>query len=165
MTRQVPRPLLNLILRLILGIVFIYSGLVKIWSPFSFADSIASYHILPSGAINVLAIGLPPLEIISGLLLLAGIYIRVGILTISSMLTLFSIALLSTIIRGISIDCGCFGKSSWLDSNPWFALIRDLLLLWAGIYLYVYYLAMSRDGTNIVLKASSLDDATSRLNN
>jgi len=154
MIRQESRSLVSFILRSILGVVFIYSGVLKILSPLSFADSIASYRIVPSNAINLLASGLPPLEILSGLLLITGFNVRVGILTVSLMLTAFSIALLSVIIRGLSIDCGCFGGSFWIDSNPWFALIRNLVLLCAGIYLYSCYLAIRQGESKSLIKAS-----------
>ena len=55
---------------LILGGVFLYAGAVKMRDPLAFADSIASFKILSMILINPLALSLPPLEILTGLILI-----------------------------------------------------------------------------------------------
>lgn len=140
MTSHLSKRMLDLTARVILGSVFIYSGIVKSASPIQFADSIASYNILSPYFINLVATSLPLLEIACGFFVLTGFYIRVGLLTIFAMLAVFTAALLSAIIRGLSIECGCFGESSWLEANPWIASSRDLVLLAMAGYLYIDYL-------------------------
>ena len=54
---------------------------------------------------------------------------RIGALGILGMLSVFAGALGVALLRGLSIDCGCFGAHSWLDMNLWMALFRDLILL------------------------------------
>lgn len=136
-------PLMNLasclVSRIILGVIFIYSGTLKMENPLQFADSIAAYRILPESAINLVAMGLPPFEIACGLLTLIGAYIRIGTLAITSMLTIFVVAISCSIIRGLPITCGCFGGASWLESNPWAAIVRDALLLVLSILVYRHY--------------------------
>ncbi len=123
--------------RLILGIVFIYAAMVKIGSPQEFADSIAAYQILPFPVINPVALGLPLFEFACGLLVLTGFYFRIGVLGILAMLAVFIAALELALLRGLSVSCGCFGAHSWLDSDPWVVLIRDLILLGIAVFLYV----------------------------
>ena len=122
--------------RLILAAVFIYAAILKIGSPLDFADSIAAYQLLPAAAINILALGLPIFELVCGILVLTGLFLRVGTLGILAMLGIFTVAIITALIRGLNIDCGCFGSHSWLDSSPWIALIRDLILI--GLSLLVY---------------------------
>jgi putative oxidoreductase len=122
--------------RLILGGVFMYAALVKIGSPQEFADSIAAYRILPFSVINLLALGLPLFEFTCGLLVLTGFFFRVGVLGILGLLAVFITAFAFTLLRGLSVDCGCFGTHSWFDSNPWIVLIRDGLLLGISVLLY-----------------------------
>jgi putative oxidoreductase len=115
--------------RFLLGAIFIYAALSKINSPQDFADTIAAYQVLPTAVINLLALGLPPFEFVCGLLVLSGFHIRIGALGILGMLVIFLGALFMALLRGLSIDCGCFGGHSWLDANPWVAFCRDLVLL------------------------------------
>ena len=129
--------------RFLLGAIFIYAAISKIGSPQDFADKIAAYQILPASAINLLALGLPPFELICGLLVLSGFYMRIGALGILGMLSLFAAALGIALFRGLSIDCGCFGGHSWLDGNPWIALTRDLFLL--GLAVVVYRIGQQRE--------------------
>ncbi len=129
--------------RIVLGGIFIYAAILKIGSPLEFADSIASYRLLPSLIINLLALGLPPFELICGLLLLTGYFCRTGLLSIISMLVIFLAAMVSVIARGLPINCGCFGMHSWLDTNPWISVSRDALLLLFAVYAYGYYIRQS----------------------
>ena len=94
--------------RLVLGGVFIYAAILKMRAPQDFADSIASYHILPDPIINLWAFGLPLFELIGGLFLLTGYMCRIGLLSIMTMLLVFLGAILSALLRGLSINCGCF---------------------------------------------------------
>jgi len=122
--------LLDVAIRIILGAVFVYAGWVKVVDPLPLADSIASFKMLPRMLVNPLALGLPAFEIAAGLLLLVGWTRRVAALAIVTVTAVFAIAMLSALIRGINVDCGCFGAGG--DSSlltMWLHLARDLLLL------------------------------------
>lgn len=124
----------------LLGAVFVYAAIFKLLSPQDFADSIAAYQIIPVSIVNLLALGLPPFEFVCGLSVITGVFPRLGILGIIIMLVVFMIALTSVLIRGISINCGCFDAHSWFDSNPWVALVRDAFLLTISILAYRFYI-------------------------
>ena len=134
---------LVLLLRLFLGGLFIYSGLSKIISSKDFADTLASYRILPDAVINLTASGLPFFELACGTLVITGFLVRVGVLGILSMMLTFTAALLSVMMRGVSIDCGCFGPHSWLDTSPTFSLLRDVVLFLVAFFLYWHYLLLA----------------------
>lgn len=103
---------LLLIIRVTLGFIFIYAGAVKISNPEEFAISISNYRLFPNLIINFFAIILPWIEIISGILLLFGIAVKENSAIIFSLLSVFTIAIIISLFRGISIDCGCFGKGT-----------------------------------------------------
>jgi putative oxidoreductase len=124
------------IIRFILGGVFIYAAISKIGAPQQFADNIASYQILPFAVVNVMAMGLPWFELICGLSVLTGFLIRMGALGILAMLGVFIVALAAALLRGLSIDCGCFGIQSWDESIPWIGFIRDSILLLLALWIY-----------------------------
>ena len=125
-----------LIARLIVGGAFIYAGILKMYSPLDFADNIAAYRLLPADTINFMALGLPPFEIICGLLVVAGFHIRIGAIGISTMLLVFMGAIGTALKKGLIIDCGCFGGHSWFESNLWIALARDGVLLLLAMFIY-----------------------------
>lgn len=122
--------------RILLGGIFIYAAISKIISPREFADTIAAYEILPGSVINLVAMGLPLFELACGFLVLSGFHLRLGALGILGMLSVFAGALGVALIRGLSIDCGCFGAHSWLETNPWIALSRDAILLVVAVVVY-----------------------------
>ena len=55
------------VLRLGLSGVFVYAGALKIRDPQSFAESVASFRLLPVSLINPAALTLPVLEVLAGL--------------------------------------------------------------------------------------------------
>jgi uncharacterized membrane protein YphA (DoxX/SURF4 family) len=126
-----------LIVRLIAAGVFLYAGWQKLWAPQEFADGIAAYRILPPQLINVFALTLPPLELITGSLLLIGFQRRLAAFSALLMIAIFTMALASAIARGLTIDCGCFGAAPSTKYGLMFALLRDLVM---GVALLILYL-------------------------
>jgi len=129
-------------LRWALAAVFIIAGCKKMGSPQAFADSIASFAILPNGLIALLALGLPPFEILAGLAIITGVQRRPALLGLALLTAVFMVVLGSAIARGLSIDCGCFGSGSPSPHEAWFALGRDVPIL--AVALFLYLVAMMR---------------------
>jgi putative oxidoreductase len=114
--------------RLILGAVFIYASLEKIQNPAGFAQAIYNYRMVPESLINIMAIVLPWLELICGVLIIVGVFVRGSALLIGAMLAVFIVALSSAILRGLDISCGCFT----LEGGRGIAgktLVEDILLM------------------------------------
>ena len=65
--------LLALPARLLLGAVLLYAGFTKLNDAWRFAEMIANYRLLPAQANQVLALTLPWLEVILGLLLILSV--------------------------------------------------------------------------------------------
>ncbi len=126
---------LALAFRLLLGATFIYAGVYKIGYAGEFAESIASYQIVPYWAVNILAIIFAWTELICGMLLVAGIRSKSAVTMIGVMLALFTAAMSITLIRGISTGCGCF---SGVDAPmTWKAPARNII--WIAMAVHVYY--------------------------
>lgn len=121
--------------RVILSFIFIYAGADKISDPAGFSQAIQNYKLFPSVIINFLAITVPWLELVCGLLLLVGINTRENSLIISSMLFLFTLAIGISMVRGLNFDCGCFGRPSPIG---WQRLLENFSLLIIGIVLILY---------------------------
>ena len=116
--------------RLVLGGVFIYASLDKIANPAEFAKAIGNYHVLPFGLENLLALFLPWLELLTGILLIAGIMVDGATILIISMNIVFIFAISQALARGISIECGCFSVSTEGGNNIGFqTILRDFVYL------------------------------------
>ena len=120
--------------RIILGFIFIYSGIIKINDTPGFSNSVYNYKLLPDFLINFLAIILPWIELSTGLLLILGITIKENALIISTLLIIFIIAIIINLFRGLDIDCGCFGTVNGTKIGLT-KLIENTILLIMGILL------------------------------
>jgi putative oxidoreductase len=123
--------------RLGLGAVFLYAGAIKVRSPQPFADSIASFDLLPAALINPLALGLPIFELAVGGLLVLGRLVRPAALSTLGLTGIFALALSLALARGLKVDCGCFGSGRTTGgTGEWLSLGRDLLLFAGASVLY-----------------------------
>lgn len=112
--------------RLLLGATFAYAGWIKMQDVTGFAGDIAAYRILPYQWNFLVAASLPYVEFFAGVLLLINRRVRPASLLLGLLLLVFLAALGSVMIRGLEIDCGCFGEVSSSQSQ---AFWRDLGLL------------------------------------
>jgi putative oxidoreductase len=123
------------ILSCCLSLVFVYAGFIKIIGSFAFYQDVRAYHLIPDQWAWVWAHSLPWLEIVTGVALLAKPTRLASSLIISLLLLLFMSALLSSWIRGLNIDCGCFGEGGAHSNYAWY-LSRDSLMLLVSLYLF-----------------------------
>ena len=138
---KVTQPWLTLLARLILGGVLFAAGALKIGSLQKSAMAVRAYELLPVSLANFLGYTLPWIEIGVGLLLIAGVAVRISGLIGAFTMLAFIIAIAQAWARGLSIDCGCFGGGGAIDPEDTKYLseiIRDIGLLILGIYLYFY---------------------------
>lgn len=129
-------PWMGLLLRVYVGGVFVYASMYKINYPGEFAETIASYQLLPYWAVNLTALIMPWLELASGVLLVLGVRTKSAAALVGGMLLLFSLVILVTLLRGIPIGCGCF--TSVEEPLGWGTLWRDLLWLAMTLQVYIF---------------------------
>ena len=120
-----------------LAAVFIYAGVEKMGDALQFADSIAAFAILPAAFISLLALSLPPFEIVCGLLLLWPSTRRVAALAIVLISVVFFSALLSALARGLTLDCGCFGIGAPSRPRMWIELGLNVVLAGGSLLIYL----------------------------
>jgi uncharacterized membrane protein YphA (DoxX/SURF4 family) len=124
-----------LTLRVGLGLVFIYAGILKIRDPIAFAGSVAAYKVLPYLFNYLVAATIPWLEATCGILLIIGFRVRAASGIVAAMNILFILLLASTIVRGLDIDCGCF-RQGGEKTSAWIAIMRDVLFLSVALILF-----------------------------
>ncbi len=129
MRRLIDNDYLTMFSRLLIGVVFIYASIYKIADPTSFAKSIWYYHLVPGSLINLVALILPWLELLCGLALIFGVFYRGAVVWLNILTVVFIAALISTIARGLDIDCGCFKAGQTATGPAWKSLWFDVGLL------------------------------------
>ncbi len=127
--------MLPFLLRVGLGGVFLAAGLLKIGHAADLAASIAAFRIgLPPPLVAIIALALPPCEVLLGIYLVIGVGLRYSALVASLVLALFVGVVASLVVRHIPAPCGCFGPH---DTQPasWLTVARDAILLACALYL------------------------------
>jgi putative oxidoreductase len=114
--------------RIALGALFVFAGATKVYDPGAFAIEIQRYNLIPWLPGALASVYLPWLEILAGMLLVLKRFERGALFLITCLLLVFSFALASATFRGLSIDCGCFGKA-FTATGTIFPLVRNILLL------------------------------------
>jgi uncharacterized membrane protein YphA (DoxX/SURF4 family) len=130
-------PVFQILCRAALGGVFIWASLSKIGDPAAFAQSIAHYKIVTEPLlINLAAVILPWVEFAAGALLILNVWPRGAWTILAGLVLAFSVLIVTTMVRGIDIACGCFGSAD--DSRVGLGLlVRDLALLLPVILIFL----------------------------
>jgi len=116
-----------LVLRVVLGAIFIYSAWSKLKDSWAlFAMAVDSYQLLPLWAVEWVARTLPWLELLIGVLLIAGRWMRLATVATSLLLLVFFGLMVRAHAKGMEINCGCFGPGEVIS---WRTLLRDGALL------------------------------------
>ncbi|MEC3978479.1 MauE/DoxX family redox-associated membrane protein [Amycolatopsis sp. H20-H5] len=95
--------------RLGLAAIWLISGALKISDSGQTYIAVKAYDVLPSGLVSPVATALPLIELALGLLLLFGLGIRIVSVLSILMFAVLIAAIAQSWVRGLSIDCGCFG--------------------------------------------------------
>lgn len=126
--------------RVVLGGTLLYAGIVKLLEPGQALQAVQAYRILPPSVDDVVAIGLPLLEMVVGVLLLLGLGTRLAAWVAGGLMIIFIAGVASAWIRGLSIDCGCFGGGGDVapTSKAWrytSEILRDVSLSLVAVWL------------------------------
>lgn len=136
-SRATVMAVISAIARFGLAAVWLYSGAVKLANPLDSHMAVAAYQILPESMVSPVATALPALELILGLMLLLGVFLRPAAAVSAVIMLGFIAGIISAWARGLQIDCGCFGGGGTNpDANAFTylqSIARDgLFLLFAG---------------------------------
>lgn len=126
-----------LVCRILLGTVFIVASIDKIANTNNFITSILNYKIVDITLATVAATFLPPLELLTGICLILGIYPKASSIIITSLLFIFTIFVISALVRGLDISCGCFSQDPNVDRIGYKKIIENFVLMIIGGYLII----------------------------
>ena len=132
--------LIGLLARLILGVTLVWAGVIKVTSPALSAQAVRAFQILPWDLAGYVGYALPVVEILVGLLLVTGLMTRAAAVVGGLLMVAFIIGIISVWVRGLSIDCGCFGGGGTIASSQTQYLkdvLRDAGLVLCAAWLVV----------------------------
>ncbi len=122
------------------GILFIFSGLIKANDPIGFGYKLQEYFAVfhmsfLDGWATGIAILLCMLEILFGALLLLGIFRNFVVKGLLATIIFFTFLTFVSAAFKVVTSCGCFGDA--IPLTPWQSFSKDLVLLLLIIFLYI----------------------------
>jgi uncharacterized membrane protein YphA (DoxX/SURF4 family) len=144
-------PWISTVARLGLAAVFLIAGGLKVGDLAASGRAVNAYDLMSYDTAKIVGAVQPFLEIALGLLLLAGLAVRLSAAIGAVLLVVFIAGIASAWARGLQIDCGCFSKGGELTGGRTaeygLEILRDLgFLVLAGILLVKPRTRYSVDG-------------------
>jgi len=120
-----------LLLRLVIGGLFVFAGVLKLADPAAFAMAIDGYGMVSWSTAKLLSRALPILEVATGLGLILDF--KGALALIVAQLLVFMGVVGYAVHLGLDVDCGCFGPQSGVPTegggNLRETLLRDGAML------------------------------------
>jgi uncharacterized membrane protein YphA (DoxX/SURF4 family) len=129
-----------LVLRIGFGLLLTAASIDKILHPLAFAQAVENYGVIGENLSYWVAVWLPWLEALTGLLLIFGLWRNAAIWINALLMTLFLALVLQAYARGLDISCGCFRLEDASSIGPG-KLIQNLLFNLLAIVLLILYQA------------------------
>jgi len=122
------------VLRLGFGILLVAASADKIIHPFGFAQAVENYRVIGEGLSRWVAVWLPYLELLVGLLLILGVWKDAAVLTNALLMLTFLFLIMQAYFRGLDIRCGCFttGEGSSIGVSK---ILENLLFAGFSVFL------------------------------
>jgi len=146
-------------MRLYMGVVFIMASLYKIYEPYLFGLSVATYQMAPLELINIFAIVLPWVELFVGIAFIVGFWTRANGALIVAMMLMFLVALSWALSHDLQMSCGCFASQETADEIGIHTIFRDLA--WLVLALFPTVFDDGRFGLDGLLNKRNLKKVTS----
>jgi len=109
--------------RLFVGALLLYAAWTKVPDMAAFAQDVANYRLLPPAAVPVAAAAVVGVELVVGAALILGFWVRPAATVAAALLALFTAGIAQALLRGIDLNCGCFGTA---DRATWLSVLRDV---------------------------------------
>ena len=124
------------VLRVVLGMLFFYAGYVKLSHVDVVAENLLLLEIFPWSVINIFAVWMLCFEMLLGVFLIAGVWLR----ACSGTLAGFSLMCLGLISFAIASDlkmhCGCFVWEATGPARNWVSLWHEGIMLASCLWLW-----------------------------
>jgi uncharacterized membrane protein YphA (DoxX/SURF4 family) len=126
------------VIRILVGGLFIFSGLIKINDPVGtsikleeyfdvFSNDIAGFFAYFEAFALEMAVFLVVIEVVLGVMLILGVMSRFTVWSLGLMILFFTFLTLFSAYFNKVTDCGCFGDA--IKLTPWQSFYKDVILL------------------------------------
>jgi uncharacterized membrane protein YphA (DoxX/SURF4 family) len=126
---------------MVLGGLFIMAGFMKLGDHRGTYDAVNAFHLgFGEPVLQVLSRVVPWTELLTGVLLVLGLWARGAAVVSILMMGAFMAGIASVMWRGLDVNCGCFGKLKlFCGDQPmgWCHLIRNSVMACAGLLILV----------------------------
>ncbi|WP_378186819.1 BT_3928 family protein [Aquimarina sp. W85] len=128
--------------RILVGVLFIFSGFIKLNDPLGFSYKLQEYFdvnvlglefLIPFALL--IAIFLVVFEILVGVTLLLGYLKDITLWSLMGMIVFFTFLTFYSAYFNKVTDCGCFGDA--ISLTPWESFIKDVILLVLIVILFI----------------------------
>jgi hypothetical protein len=132
--------IINYISRLIVGVVFLFSGIVKAIDPlgtvYKFQDYFTAFNLGFLDDLSLLmGVILCSLEFLAGFSVLFNIRFKAGIWTVMLLMIVFTPLTFILALTNPVSDCGCFGDAVHLTN--WQTFFKNIILLVPAVWLFI----------------------------
>lgn len=131
--------------RVVIAGLFLFAAWQKLFDPNAgpqkFALAINSFKILPEHLVHLATGVIPWLEVLCAGLVLVGVWTRAAATVLTLLLVGFTAAVISVLLRGMNVSCGCFGKHTLLcaaDKMTWCKVVENGLILLPCVLVAVF---------------------------
>jgi len=134
---------ISLVARVVLGGAILWAGLLKIGDLSQSVVAVKAYQLpLPLWMITTIGYLMPIVEIILGLVIIAGLFTRWTAMLGGIMMIVYIALISSAWARGLSIDCGCFTQGGMLlpgqTTKYLWDILRDTGLLLCAAWVFIF---------------------------
>jgi len=116
-----------LTVRLLLGGLFLFTGIPKIADISGFIELVDGYEILPTALARLAGSVLPWVELLLGCSLVLGVFVRLASAVTIPLAVSFASVGIYAMVKGGGIICGCFG--TWVQISHPVSLTIDIITL------------------------------------
>ena len=130
------------IARILVGVLFIISGLIKLNDPMGFSFKLEEYFnanvlnvefLIPAALLIACLVVI--FEVVLGVMLLIGFKTKFTVWSLLAMILFFTFLTFYSAYFNKVTDCGCFGDA--LKLTPWESFTKDIILL--GLILILFF--------------------------
>ena len=111
--------------RLAIGFVFAFAGMMKALDPAGMKEAVEAYNAMPDSLVPLVAVTLPWVELLCGLMLVFNVFSRSAALVIALSLAGFMYGVGLNMWRGVEMECGCFDVI-FRQTIGWGVMARDV---------------------------------------
>jgi uncharacterized membrane protein YphA (DoxX/SURF4 family) len=111
------QPWISLLVRLAAGVIMVWAGVAKLLDVNASVRAVRAYELVPEALVPLVGNVLPFVELVLGVLLIAGIMTRTMAIIYLVMLVVYVGGAIWAWAHHLQIDCGCFGGDGTLAAG------------------------------------------------